>query len=65
MVSSSAPRPQKTFANQDKLPRLPIPDLDKSLDRYVRSLIPLIEQKVSYKASTAEAFPHYQKLRSG
>jgi carnitine O-acetyltransferase len=37
----------KTFANQAKLPRLPVPDLDKSLEGYLKSLIPVLEQKVS------------------
>lgn len=36
-----------TYSNQGKLPRLPIPDLDKSLEAYVKSLVPLLEQKVS------------------
>ena len=37
----------KTFSNQAKLPRLPVPDLDKSLEGYLKSLIPVLEQKVS------------------
>ena len=37
----------KTFSNQTKLPRLPVPDLEKSLEGYLKSLIPLLEQKVS------------------
>jgi carnitine O-acetyltransferase len=36
----------KTFSNQNKLPRLPVPDLEKSLEGYVRSLIPVLEQTV-------------------
>lgn len=49
MVATSAPRKQqaKTFAYQDKLPRLPVPDLEKSLEGYVKSLTPILEQKVS------------------
>jgi hypothetical protein len=35
-----------TFANQSKVPRLPIPDLEKSMEVYVKSLVPLLEQKV-------------------
>jgi len=30
-----------TFASQEKLPKLPIPDLDKSCDKYLASLRPL------------------------
>jgi hypothetical protein len=30
-----------TFASQDKLPKLPIPDLDKSCNKYLASLRPL------------------------
>lgn len=37
-----------TYANQSKVPRLPVPDLDKSMDAYVRSLVPLLEQKVCH-----------------
>jgi carnitine O-acetyltransferase len=32
---------QKTFSNQSKLPRLPIPSLEETLARYLRSLEPL------------------------
>lgn len=46
MFAHTGPRSKdKTFANQDKLPRLPVPDLDKALEGYVKSLIPLIEAK--------------------
>ncbi|WWD20394.1 hypothetical protein CI109_104870 [Kwoniella shandongensis] len=46
MFSLSAHRRDqpKTFSNQSKLPRLPVPDLEKSLEGYVKSLIPLLEQ---------------------
>ena len=37
-----------TFVNQNKLPRLPIPDLEKSTQGYVKSLIPVLEQNVSH-----------------
>lgn len=43
-ASSSKP---STYSNQTKLPRLPVPDLDKSLEAYVKSLVPILEQKVS------------------
>lgn len=31
-------RPNKTFANQGKLPKLPIPNLDDTCRRYLRAL---------------------------
>lgn len=36
----------KTFENQSKLPRLPVPDLEASLEGYLQSLGPLLEEKV-------------------
>lgn len=36
----------KTYDLQPTLPRLPVPDLEKSLEGYLRSLAPVIEQKV-------------------
>ncbi|KAL1923113.1 uncharacterized protein VTP21DRAFT_9489 [Calcarisporiella thermophila] len=44
------PTPAKTFANQAKLPRLPIPSLRETSDRYLRSLIPLLSQE-EYKTT--------------
>ncbi|KAK8849764.1 hypothetical protein IAR55_005100 [Kwoniella newhampshirensis] len=46
MFSLSAHRRDqpKTFSNQSKLPRLPVPELEKSLEGYVKSLVPLLEQ---------------------
>ncbi|OWZ78816.1 carnitine acetyltransferase [Cryptococcus neoformans Bt85] len=35
----------KTFENQSKLPRLPVPDLEASLEGYLKSLEPLLEEK--------------------
>ncbi|ODN84949.1 hypothetical protein L202_00794 [Cryptococcus amylolentus CBS 6039] len=35
----------KTLANQHKLPRLPVPGLQESLDGYLTSLLPLLEDK--------------------
>lgn len=35
---------EKTFSNQSKLPRLPIPDLEATATRYKRSLLPLLSQ---------------------
>jgi hypothetical protein len=37
----------KTFANQALLPRLPIPELEQSLQGYLESLRPVLEQKVA------------------
>ncbi|WVQ84423.1 hypothetical protein IAT38_006575 [Cryptococcus sp. DSM 104549] len=47
MFAASAYRKDqpKTFSNQDKLPRLPVPDLEKSLEGYLKSLPPLLEQR--------------------
>ena len=44
----------KTLSNQNKLPRLPVPDLDKSLQGYLKSVIPVLEQKVSRKDDLAQ-----------
>jgi carnitine O-acetyltransferase len=38
----------KTFSNQAKLPRLPVPDLETSLEGYLKSLVPVLEQKVGF-----------------
>jgi carnitine O-acetyltransferase len=38
-------RPGITFAHQDNLPKLPIPDLDSSLHKYVAALKPLQSPK--------------------
>lgn len=50
MVATSAPRKNqaKTFAYQEKLPRLPVPDLEQSLQGYIKSLTPVLEQKVRF-----------------
>jgi carnitine O-acetyltransferase len=39
--SNSTSKPGITFAAQDKLPKLPIPDLDATCKRYLASLEPL------------------------
>nr|XP_018260190.1 carnitine acetyltransferase [Kwoniella dejecticola CBS 10117]OBR82348.1 carnitine acetyltransferase [Kwoniella dejecticola CBS 10117] len=46
MFALSAHRKEqpKTFSNQSKLPRLPVPDLEKSLEGYLKSLEPILEQ---------------------
>lgn len=58
------------FSNQDKLPRLPVPDLEKSLEAYVGSLVPLLEQKVRHArpgpadGSSTPAVPFRKRSRS-
>lgn len=42
---------QKTFDNQSKLPRLPVPDLEATAERYKRSLLPLLNQQEYQQAS--------------
>lgn len=39
--SSSTPRKGVTFAHQDSLPKLPIPDLESTCRKYLESLAPL------------------------
>nr|XP_019009266.1 carnitine acetyltransferase [Kwoniella pini CBS 10737]OCF48047.1 carnitine acetyltransferase [Kwoniella pini CBS 10737] len=46
-LSSYRKEQPKTFSNQSILPRLPIPDLEKSLEGYVKSLGPILEQTSS------------------
>ncbi|WFD07931.1 carnitine O-acetyltransferase [Malassezia vespertilionis] len=47
---------KQTFAQQDKLPKLPIPDLEESCKKYLKSLEPLqtFEQHAASKAAVAE-----------
>ena len=47
-ASASVSEHAKTYSNQDRLPRLPIPELDKTMEAYVKSLAPLLEQKVCH-----------------
>jgi carnitine O-acetyltransferase len=48
-----------TFAAQDKLPKLPIPDLDHSMDRYLAALKPL--QSGREHAETQQAVEDFLK----
>ena len=47
-----------TFAAQDKLPKLPIPDLDKTLKRYLAALKPL--QSPREQAESQQAVSEFQ-----
>jgi carnitine O-acetyltransferase len=49
-TSSRRPEQAKTYALQQTLPRLPVPDLEKSLKAYLKSLVPVLEQKVGYQS---------------
>lgn len=47
----------KTFSRQRALPRLPVPQLDATLERYLKSLEPLLQQKEEFgelKGSSAK-----------
>ena len=48
-----------TFAAQDKLPKLPIPDLDHSMNRYLAALKPL--QSPREHAETQQAVDEFLK----
>jgi carnitine O-acetyltransferase len=60
-LANSQPKvkPGITFAAQDKLPKLPIPDLEKTLKRYVDALKPL--QSAREHADTKQAVEEFQK----
>jgi carnitine O-acetyltransferase len=48
-----------TFAHQDKLPKLPIPDLDHSMTKYLAALKPL--QSPREQAETQQAVDEFLK----
>lgn len=52
-------KPGITFAAQDKLPKLPIPDLDSSLKQYLEALKPL--QGGREHANTKQAVEEFQR----
>lgn len=60
-LSGSVPKhkPGITFAAQDKLPKLPIPDLDHSMAKYLSSLKPL--QTSREHAETQQAVDEFLK----
>ncbi|WVF68399.1 hypothetical protein IAT40_003164 [Kwoniella sp. CBS 6097] len=59
-LSTRRAQQPKTFSNQDKLPKLPVPDLEKSLEGYLKSLGPLLEQ--TYGASALNNETEKRKL---
>ena len=48
--SSSA----KTFQHQKELPQLPVPDLNESLDLYLRTVRPLVESPEQFEQTVAK-----------
>jgi len=52
-VKKEWPKPGITFAAQDRLPKLPIPDLESSLDRYLKALEPLQSTREHEDTKTA------------
>ena len=58
-IGSNQPKrgPGITFAAQDELPKLPIPDLDRSMDRYLEALRPL--QSPREHAETQQAVDEF------
>ena len=52
-------RPGITFAAQDKLPKLPIPELDSTLKKYLEALKPL--QSAREHADTKQAVEEFQR----
>jgi len=60
-LATSQPKPQQgiTFAAQDKLPKLPIPELEHSLTRYLTALKPL--QNPREHAETKQAVEEFLK----
>lgn len=60
-LSSNQPKnkPGITFAAQDKLPKLPIPELDGTLKKYLEALKPL--QSAREHADTKHAVEEFQK----
>ena len=60
-LGSNQPKPQPgiTFAAQDKLPKLPIPELEHSMTRYLEALKPL--QNPRDYAETQQAVEEFLK----
>lgn len=52
-------KPALTFANQDKLPKLPIPDLESTCQKYLDALKPL--QSSREQSDTAAAVQQFLK----
>lgn len=69
LASQASAHPEGiTFAAQDSLPKLPIPELKSSLERYLRALKPLQEErehaetKLAVEAFGSDEGPILQKL---
>jgi len=43
-VAESPEKIPNTFSNQDKLPRLPVPDLNETLDKYLEVVLPVVTE---------------------
>lgn len=52
LAPSSLPGP--TFAAQSQLPKLPVPELQQSLDRLKRSLLPIAWSQAEYDAAASK-----------
>ncbi|KAI9269130.1 acyltransferase ChoActase/COT/CPT [Phascolomyces articulosus] len=50
-LNTATEKQPKTFSNQSKLPRLPIPELKGTAERYKRSLLPLLSSAEHAKVS--------------
>ena len=55
VLNSQKPKnkPGITYAGQDSLPKLPIPDLESSCDKYLESLRPLQSHREQHETATA------------
>ena len=60
-VKKESVKPGITFAAQDKLPKLPIPDLDSSGKKYLEALAPL---QSSREHEETKAAVHYNSCRT-
>ncbi|CAG8705180.1 3658_t:CDS:2, partial [Acaulospora morrowiae] len=52
-LSTDASIKQKTFSNQKNIPRLPIPTLQETSERYKKTLIPLLSTQDYNRAAAA------------
>lgn len=47
----SAAVPRKTFSNQEKLPPLPVPPLKDTIDKFLRTAVPVAESTLGNDSS--------------